>query len=299
MSNLFKKSDAPQVSGTWKKGSCTNCGNPSHQARDCLERPRQRGAVFTNKVTQNTSGKDNSKIKDAKTFEEKRDRWAEYDPNEFVDHAKNFSEEELERRKKKSNELEKRHVMEPEKDANRFPSGNPTTNPPAVGGAPTDQTTVTTLKSMRLREDTAKYLNNLEENELWFDPKTRILIDTNTGRKIEPEGIQPSNSKFLDIQQFAWEQGEQGIDVNLEANPSETELMYKEYLDRKEQAKLERDRLLKSKYNVDPVQDVPKEFLVNETEDDIEYDKNGQPIKRKQQEYPDDNAEPKKLKIDE
>merc|ERR1719510_1777794 len=37
------------VAKKWRKGACENCGAMTHRRKDCLERPRQKGAKLTNK----------------------------------------------------------------------------------------------------------------------------------------------------------------------------------------------------------------------------------------------------------
>lgn len=65
----------------YRPGCCANCGAKGHAEKDCLERPRAKGAKFTNK---------DIKPDDIETpkldlgYEGSRDRWNGYDPNEHV-----------------------------------------------------------------------------------------------------------------------------------------------------------------------------------------------------------------------
>lgn len=42
-------------------------------------------------------------------------------------------------------------------------------------GTKFDSKTRTTVRNLRIREDTAKYLYNLDPNSAWYDPKTRAM----------------------------------------------------------------------------------------------------------------------------
>ena len=57
-----------------------SCGSMSHQTKDCLERPRTKGAKWTNK---NIAADD--KVEDIKlsTWDAKRDRWNGFDSKDY------------------------------------------------------------------------------------------------------------------------------------------------------------------------------------------------------------------------
>ena len=63
----------------FRKGACENCGAMSHKTRDCMERPRKRGAKWTGKdirpdeVVQSLDDLEYN-------YDAKRDRWNGYDP---------------------------------------------------------------------------------------------------------------------------------------------------------------------------------------------------------------------------
>eukprot|EP01056_Protomagalhaensia_sp_Gyna25_P001334 Protomagalhaensia_sp_Gyna_25__1333@NODE_166_length_4697_cov_16_379777_g129_i0_p2_GENE_NODE_166_length_4697_cov_16_379777_g129_i0NODE_166_length_4697_cov_16_379777_g129_i0_p2_ORF_typecomplete_len157_score27_93zfCCHC_3/PF13917_6/0_12zfCCHC_4/PF14392_6/0_14_NODE_166_length_4697_cov_16_379777_g129_i035153985 len=56
----------------YKKGACENCGARTHKTRDCLERPRAKGARWTNQDIAPDEYVPQEIIED---FEAKRDRW--------------------------------------------------------------------------------------------------------------------------------------------------------------------------------------------------------------------------------
>ena len=71
--------DGPAAT-TFRKGACTNCGAMTHKAKDCVERPRKKGAKFTGKNIQ----ADEMVVEMAYDYAGKRDHWAQYDPSDHV-----------------------------------------------------------------------------------------------------------------------------------------------------------------------------------------------------------------------
>ena len=61
----------------------------SHKTKDCMERPRVKGAKYTNK---NIAADDKIQDIEIHGFEAKRDRWNGYDESEWVKHAQKFEE---------------------------------------------------------------------------------------------------------------------------------------------------------------------------------------------------------------
>lgn len=56
----------------------------SHKTRDCMERPRAKGARFTNK---NIAADEKVEDIDLATFDAKRDRWNGYNSEDWVKQA--------------------------------------------------------------------------------------------------------------------------------------------------------------------------------------------------------------------
>eukprot|EP00232_Nephroselmis_pyriformis_P017613 CAMPEP_0182876844 /NCGR_PEP_ID=MMETSP0034_2-20130328/14386_1 /TAXON_ID=156128 /ORGANISM="Nephroselmis pyriformis, Strain CCMP717" /LENGTH=187 /DNA_ID=CAMNT_0025009655 /DNA_START=31 /DNA_END=591 /DNA_ORIENTATION=- len=63
----------------YRKGACQNCGAMSHKAKDCVERPRTKGAKWTNKHIAADEKVETVKL----DFDGKRDRWNGYDAAEY------------------------------------------------------------------------------------------------------------------------------------------------------------------------------------------------------------------------
>jgi len=104
-----------------------------------------------------------------------------------------------------------------------------------VGGA---QMKVT-ARNLRIREDTAKYLRNLDLNSAFYDPKSRSMRD-NPNPDVDPQELQFSGDNFARIsgdavnlaksQVFAWDYtSATKSDVHVQANPSQVELMKKKH----------------------------------------------------------------------
>jgi pre-mRNA-processing factor SLU7 len=85
----------------YRKGSCENCG-ANHKTKDCVERPRKKGAKYTgediasDRIVKNV----------ALSFEGKRDRWNGYDGYEHEKAIKEHEElEEIRKRKRKEKKI--------------------------------------------------------------------------------------------------------------------------------------------------------------------------------------------------
>lgn len=105
---------APKPPSKFLPGSCTNCGSTTHKLRDCLERPRAKGAAVTG---QNIAAPDVIQSLEF-SYDAKRDRWAGYDTKEYSKVIRRFETTELERKKKKLQELEQ--AFEDERKAEKL-----------------------------------------------------------------------------------------------------------------------------------------------------------------------------------
>lgn len=87
----------------YRKGACENCGAMTHKTKECVERPRKKGAKWTGKNI-----KEDEVIQDvAMTFDAKRDRWNGYDTTEHSKIYDEYEKVEEARRKLKESELDK------------------------------------------------------------------------------------------------------------------------------------------------------------------------------------------------
>jgi len=123
-----------------------------------------------------------------------------------------------------------------------------------VGGA---QMKVT-ARNLRIREDTAKYLRNLDPNSAYYDPKSRSMRD-NPNPEIAPEESQFAGDNFTrisgdavglaDTQLFAWEASDKGVkELHPQANPSQAELLKKQFKSKSESLDVQRKKAVLDKY---------------------------------------------------
>lgn len=160
----------------------------SHKKQDCVERPRKKGAKFTNKdimadeVLQKFDG----------DYDAKRDRWNGYDPAAYRSVVDEYEAAEAARLKYREEELDKgaedaevkEKKAKKEKDDDDFGSSDEddedefkyAESADQVGQA-VDTKNRITVRNLRLREDTAKYLINLNPESAYYDPKTRAMRD--------------------------------------------------------------------------------------------------------------------------
>ncbi|KAG7358431.1 pre-mRNA splicing Prp18-interacting factor [Nitzschia inconspicua] len=123
-----------------------------------------------------------------------------------------------------------------------------------VGGA---QMKVT-ARNLRIREDTAKYLRNLDPNSAYYDPKSRSMRD-NPNPELPPEELQFAGDNFARIsgdavdlastQLFAWDAAEKGVsELHPQANPSQVELLKKKFKSKSTEIQLQKKKKVLDKY---------------------------------------------------
>ncbi|EFQ29503.1 pre-mRNA-splicing factor SLU7 [Colletotrichum graminicola] len=252
----------------YRKGACENCGAMTHKAKDCLSRPRAKGAKWTGKDIQA-----DEVVQDVKLgWDAKRDRWNGYDPKEYRNVVEEFNQ--MEQLRKAA--LAKDGAEDEQDDGDKYAEENDMSK---------HQSTAT--RQLRIREDTAKYLVNLDLESAKYDPKTRSLVDAGaTADKaadlFAEEGFLRASgdaSEFEKAQRYAWEAQEKSGDTtkHLQANPTAGEFYRKKEKEEAEKKRAEQERKLKEMYGDNSQYTMPEEMknLITESEKYVEYDERG------------------------
>ncbi|KAI5295379.1 mRNA splicing protein [Ascosphaera acerosa] len=299
----------------YRKGACENCGAMTHKTKECLSRPRKKGARWTGKDIQADEVVQNVEL----GWDAKRDRWNGYDAAEYRQVIEEYQE--LENLKK---EVKHARGTGGETAAEAGGTGDDT----AGAGADDDdderpederyaeesdmrKVQSTATRNLRIREDTAKYLLNLDLDSAKYDPKTRSMVDMGaTADKAsalvaEENFVKASGdaAEFERANRMAWEVTEKGTTpggvavsekVHIQANPTSTLLAKKKITEQEEKLRAERKKALLAKYGgAEHLQPTPlQETGVLENERFVEYDEAGL-IKGKEKEsvkskYPED-----------
>lgn len=261
----------------YRKGACENCGSMTHKTKECLNRPRKQGAKWTGKNIQ----ADEVIQKVDLGWDAKRDRWNGYDASEYQEVVHEY--EELENLKKKT--LSKKEQGENEEDDEN--------DSDEAGGAKYAEESdmgrkqSTATRNLRIREDTAKYLLNLDLDSAKYDPKTRSMVDMGAQSDQAAALVAEENfmrasgdaAEFSRAQQYAWETQERGDQdrVHLQANPTSGEYFRKKQREELEEKKNAERKTLLDKYGgAEHLQLGPlREAAVIENERFIEYDETG------------------------
>ena len=253
----------------FRKGACENCGALTHKTKECLSRPRKQGARWTGKDIQA-----DEVVQDVEMgWDAKRDRWNGYDAQEYKQVIDDY--EQLEDMKKlMKNETKAKGLEDGDDDETKYAEESD------MGR---QQSTAT--RNLRIREDTAKYLLNLDLDSAKYDPKTRSMLDMGATQDSAAALVAEDNfmrasgdaAEFERAQQYAWESQERG-DKNrqhLQANPTSGE-----YFRRKEKEEAEAKReahrqLLLEKYGGSEHSHPLSNAALTENEHFVEYDESG------------------------
>lgn len=284
----------------FRKGACENCGAMTHKTKECLSRPRKLGAKWTGKDIQADEIVEDVKL----GWDAKRDRWNGYDNREYGAVVQEY--EELEALKRAAATAKSKDGTNTSGDAT--PSGDSD----ARYGEETDmgRSQPTSTRQLRLREDTAKYLINLDLDSARYDPKTRSM-DTSTqdlskdgGTSAAEENfIRPStddSAAFVRAQQYAWETQEAPNPttkkLHLQANPTEGEILHKKLTIEAAEKKAAARKALLDKYGGSEHLQENKldksNAVLSSSERYVEYDSHGhikgQPAQKVRSKYAED-----------
>ncbi|KAK7494226.1 hypothetical protein BaRGS_00014508 [Batillaria attramentaria] len=270
------------VATKYRKGACENCGAMTHKKKDCLERPRKIGAKFTGDMIAPDEVIPDELDYD---FEGKRDIWNGFDPRE---HQRKLQEEynKLEEAKQAMKEaaVEEDFLMKQaivEKKDSEADDEDKYAEDMDMPGQKFETKQRITVRNLRIREDTAKYLLNLDLNSAYYDPKTRSMRENPlNGTNKEHLLFSGDAEEFAKKQLFAWEAYEKGTEAHLQADPTKLELLHREFQQRRENFKqTAKDSVLNRYGGQEHLEAPPKQLLLAQTEDYVEYSRHGTVIK--------------------
>lgn len=298
----------------YRKGACENCGAMTHTAKACMERPRKLGAKWTGKGIAPDEKIENFEL----DYDGKRDRWNGYDTAAYV-HVVDRYEARDEARKKYLKDQQLKKLEEKNNNENTEGGDASDDDEDFDDALKVDETKVDeskqmdfakvekrvrttgggstgTVRNLRIREDTAKYLLNLDVNSAHYDPKTRSmredpLPDMDPNEKFYAGDNQNRLSgqalEFKQLNIHAWESFEKGHDIHMQAAPSQAELLYKNYKVSKDKLKSQTKDTIMEKYgNAASGETLPRELLLGQSEKEVEYDRTGRIVKGQEMSLP-------------
>uniref|UniRef100_A0A8C1TC33 Pre-mRNA-splicing factor SLU7 n=1 Tax=Cyprinus carpio TaxID=7962 RepID=A0A8C1TC33_CYPCA len=300
------------VSTKFRKGACENCGAMTHKKKDCLERPRKVGAKYSGT---GMAPDEHQQIQLSMDYDGKRDRWNGYDPDEHMRIVEEYSKVDLAKRTLKAQKLQEELASGKLMDqavsipneiffsgsqvnsddfydhSSEDEDGDKYVDDFDMPGQNFDSKRRITVRNLRIREDIAKYLRNLDPNSAYYDPKTRAMREnpySNTGKIPEEVGYAGDNFvrysgdtiSMAQTQLFAWEAYEKGSEVHLQADPTKLELLHQSYKVKKDDFKEKQKESILEKYGGQEHLDAPpRELLLAQTEEYVEYSRHGAVLK--------------------
>lgn len=261
----------------YRKGACENCGAMTHKTKECLSRPRKLGARWTGKDIQ----PDEVIQKVELGWDAKRDRWNGYDPAEYRKVVEEYEELENLKRKAKQ-EAEKKNKSQDGEDE----SDDEQEEARYAEESDMGRKQSTATRNLRIREDTAKYLLNLDLDSAKYDPKTRKMVDMGAQADQAAALVAEENfvrasgdaAEFEKAQRLAWEAQERGDkSYHLQANPTSGEILRKkEKAENEAKREAQRKQLLEKYGGEEHLKAAPShDAAVIENERYVEYDETG------------------------
>ncbi|KAL1858344.1 mRNA splicing protein [Diaporthe australafricana] len=272
-STWYDRGKKGKAATKFRKGACENCGAMGHKAKECLERPRKTGAKFTGKNIQADDVVQDVHL----SWDAKRDRWNGYEAKDYKHIVEEYDQmAELKR------QMRKKQAGEDAEDGEEGDAGDK-----YAEDVDMSKHQPTSTRQLRIREDTAKYLLNLDLESAKYDPKTRTLVDAGAtadkaAELFAEEGFVRGSgdaAEFERATKYAWEAQETKGDTSqhLQANPTAGEFYRKKEKEEAERKRLEKEEQLRELYG-DSAQAMPaalRDMTVTENEHFVEYDEHG------------------------
>ena len=283
----------------FRKGACENCGALTHKTKDCLSRPRAKGARWTGKDIQADEIVQDVDL----SWDAKRDRWNGYDAEQYRNVTEEWEELDNLKRKLKGGEVERDDKKVLTEDAGGRPEGEVEEAKYAEESDMGRQQSTAT-RNLRLREDTAKYLLNLDLDSAKYDPKTRSMVDMGAQADQAAALVAEDNfmrasgdaAEFEKAQKYAWESQERGDKnkTHLQANPTSGEYFRRKEKEENDAKREAQRKMLLRRYGGEQHLQLSqlRDTAVIENERYVEYDKTGAvkgtPIVGAKSKYPED-----------
>ena len=261
----------------FRKGACENCGAMTHKTKECLSRPRKKGAKWTGKDIQA-----DEVVQDVELgWDAKRDRWNGYEATEYKAVIDEYEEMEALRKQAKGGDREQKLVEDGDEDQDAAEEAK------YAEESDMGRQQSTATRNLRIREDTAKYLLNLDLDSAKYDPKTRSMVDMGAQADQAAALVAEDNfmrasgdaAEFEKAQRYAWESQERGDKnkTHLQANPTEGEFFRRKEKEESEAKRETQRKALLDKYGGEQhLQPAPlRDAAVIENERYVEYDESG------------------------
>ncbi|CDF35941.1 unnamed protein product [Chondrus crispus] len=283
----------------YRKGACENCGAMTHKKKNCLERPRRRGA----KLTGRNIRPDEAIASVNLDFAGKRDRWNGYDESTEYDKVlERYEKIEAERRALKVQKLDaelrnRSKKQRPGKgNSDELSDGDDSDDSDSDmekdGAVEQDagQGSKMVVRNLRIREDTAKYLINLNTDSAYYDPKSRAMrADPNPDINSDDKDYAGDNfvrysgdvTKLAQMESHTLKAAEAGRNLpHLQAEPSRAEALFKDFEAKKKGLDKRRQDEIREKYGGQEYAKLdPGIEGVQQTEAYVEFSSDGRALK--------------------
>jgi pre-mRNA-processing factor SLU7 len=146
-----------------------------------------------------------------------------------------------------------------------------------------------TVRNLRLREDTPKYLRNLALDSAFYDPKSRAMR-ANPLPDENPEDLAFAGDNFIRYsgdavklaqnQLLCWEMQARGESIDVISNPSQAELLQRQFVEKKKTLEQSKQAALLAKYTDGKASTAMDPRLrLGQTEAYVEYNREGKLVK--------------------